>query len=117
MRVSVKKLQKEFGIIYNGEHEKSGIVGIKIYGIKSKLYQVIVNLVRNSLNAYKDNKLQGKITIEAEENKNEIVIKVIDNAGGIPEQIKDQLFNKILTTRGTKGTGLRIIFSLKYNRI
>lgn len=90
---------------------------IKIYGIKSKLYQVIVNLVRNSLNAYKDNKLQGKITIEAEENKNEIVIKVIDNAGGIPEQIKDQLFNKILTTRGTKGTGLRIIFSLKYNRI
>lgn len=91
--------------------------GIKIYGIKSKLYQVIVNLVRNSLNAYKDNKLQGKITIEAEENKNEIVIKVIDNAGGIPEQIKDQLFNKILTTRGTKGTGLRIIFSLKYNRI
>lgn len=35
MRVSVKKLQKEFGIIYNGEHEKSGIVGIKIYGIKT----------------------------------------------------------------------------------
>lgn len=91
--------------------------GIKIYGIKSKLYQVIVNLVRNSLNAYKDNKLQGKITIETEENKNEIVIKVIDNAGGIPGQIEDQLFNKILTTRGTKGTGLRIIFSFKYNRI
>lgn len=35
MRVSVKKLQKEFGIIYNGEHEKSGIVGIRIYGIKT----------------------------------------------------------------------------------
>ena len=35
MSVSVKKLQKEFGIIYNGEHEKSGIVGIKIYGIKT----------------------------------------------------------------------------------
>lgn len=90
---------------------------IKLYGIKSKLYQVIVNLVRNSLNAYKDNNLQGKINIEAEENQNETIIKVIDNAGGIPEEIKEDLFKKILTTRGTKGTGLRIIFSCKYYRI
>ena len=90
---------------------------IKLYGIKSKLYQVIVNLIRNSLNAYKDNNLQGKIDIEAEENQNEIIIKVTDSAGGIPEEIKDDLLKKILTTRGTKGTGLRIIFSNKYCRI
>ena len=90
---------------------------IVLYGIKSKLYQVIVNLVRNSLNAYKDNNLQGKIIIDAEENQNETIIKITDNAGGIPEEIKDDLFKKILTTRGTKGTGLRFVFSCKYYRI
>ena len=42
-------------------------------------------------------------------NENEIIIKIIDNAGGIPEEIKQDLFKKILTTRGTKGTGLRFI--------
>lgn len=89
---------------------------INIYGIKSKLYQVIVNLVRNSLNAYKDNNRQGEIKIEAQDNENEIIIKIIDNAGGIPEEIKQDLFKKILTTRGTKGTGLRSIPSGQYYR-
>jgi len=84
---------------------------IKLYGVKSKLYQVIVNLVRNSLNAYKDNNLQGEIFINATEKKDEIIIIIKDNAGGIPDEIKSDLFNKILTTRGTKGTGLRIILS------
>lgn len=84
---------------------------IILYGIKSKLYQVIVNIVRNSLNAYKDHSLQGEIYIKVVEKKNEIIIQIKDDAGGIPEEIKDKLFDKILTTRGTKGTGLRIIFS------
>lgn len=84
---------------------------IKLYGIKSKLYQVFTNLIRNSLNAYKDNGLKGEIYIEVSEDENEIYIKVQDTAGGIPEEIKNELFEKILTTRGTKGTGLRIIFS------
>ncbi|MBQ2917130.1 MAG: HAMP domain-containing histidine kinase [Clostridia bacterium] len=84
---------------------------IKLYGVKSKLYQVIVNLVRNSLNAYKDNNLQGEIFINATEKKDETIIIIKDNAGGIPNEIKSDLFNKILTTRGTKGTGLRIILS------
>ena len=88
---------------------------IKLYGVKSKLYQVIVNIVRNALNAYKDHNLKGEINILAEEKADEIVIQVKDSAGGIPKEIKDELFNKILTTRGTKGTGLRIIFSSQYN--
>lgn len=40
-----------------------------------------------------------------EDNEN-IIIKVIDEAGGIPENIRDKLFTKILTTRGMQGTGL-----------
>lgn len=84
---------------------------IKLFGVKSKLYQVITNIVRNSLNAYKDNNLQGEIYINAKENNNEVIIQIKDEAGGIPNEIKADLFNKILTTRGTKGTGLRIISS------
>ena len=44
--------------------------------------------------------------IDKDEENEYNIIKVIDDAGGIPENIKDKLFTKILTTRGTQGTGL-----------
>ena len=79
---------------------------IEIYGIKSKLYQVISNIIRNDINAYKDNNRYGSIEIDAKKENENIIITIKDEAGGIPEEIKDTLFKKIITTRGTKGTGL-----------
>lgn len=77
-----------------------------IYGIKSKLYQVIMNLIRNSVLSYKEKQIKGEIKILAYDDKNDYIISVSDNAGGIPEEIQSSLFKKILTTRGEKGTGL-----------
>ena len=80
-----------------------------MYGIESKLYQVILNIVRNAILSYKENNRKGDINILATEDYQDYVISIEDKAGGIPEEIRDNLFKKILTTRGTKGTGLRII--------
>lgn len=80
---------------------------ILLYGTKSKMYQVIVNLIRNSVLAYKEhNQTNGKINIYTFEDRNFYTITVEDFAGGLPEEIKANLFNSIITTRGTKGTGL-----------
>ena len=78
----------------------------KVYGEENKLNQVISNIVMNSILAYKDINSTGSIIIDKAEENEYNIIKVIDNAGGIPENIKDKLFTKILTTRGTQGTGL-----------
>lgn len=80
---------------------------IVLYGTRSKMYQVLVNLIRNSVLAYKEhNKVDGTINIFTFEDRNYYTISIEDMAGGIPEEIRDSLFNKVLSTRGVKGTGL-----------
>lgn len=89
---------------------------IKVYGEFNKLNQVISNIVMNSILAYKDINKKGEILINVEEEKDYNIISIKDKAGGIPEKIRDKLFEKILTTRGMQGTGLRTIFSKVNNR-
>lgn len=84
---------------------------IKVFGEINKLNQVISNIVMNSILAYKDINKKGEIHIRVEEEEEFNIIQIKDEAGGIPEKIRDQLFEKILTTRGTQGTGLRFISS------
>ncbi len=77
-----------------------------VYGEKNKLNQVISNIIMNSILAYKDKNISGNVKVDIEANNENIIIKVIDKAGGIPENIREKLFTKILTTRGMQGTGL-----------
>ncbi|MDO5556367.1 MAG: HAMP domain-containing sensor histidine kinase [Clostridia bacterium] len=79
---------------------------IILYGVESRLYQVLVNLVRNSALSYLERQIKGDVNIVVAEDKNDYIISVEDFAGGIPEEIRETLFKKILTTRGVKGTGL-----------
>lgn len=78
----------------------------KIYGEKNKLNQVISNIVMNAILAYNEIEKNGIIYIKTDKDTEENVISIKDEAGGIPENVKDQLFSKILTTRGKQGTGL-----------
>lgn len=87
---------------------------IKVYGEINKLNQVISNIVMNSILAYKEIDKKGEVLVTAEKSEGYNLIKIKDEAGGIPEKIRDQLFEKILTTRGTQGTGLRTISCKAY---
>lgn len=78
----------------------------EVYGEKNKLNQVLSNIIMNAILAYKDNGKSGKITVDIEEEEGYNIIKISDEAGGIPEKVRDSLFTKIITTRGTQGTGL-----------
>lgn len=78
---------------------------IKIYGNKTKLGQVITNLVINAMQAYDGGKGEIKINVKIN-SENKALIQVVDFAGGIPESIKDSIFKNILTTKGVNGTGL-----------
>lgn len=79
----------------------------KIFGEKNKLNQVLSNIIMNAILAYKENNIiNGKIDVEISQDDVYNVIAIKDSAGGISDKIKDSLFSKIITTRGTQGTGL-----------
>lgn len=96
-----------FHEIYKNKSELA--VNIKddmsVNGDPTKLGQVLTNLVVNAAQAYGGK--GGKIELIVQKStKNRVVIKVIDFAGGINEEIKPYVFKNILTTKGTGGTGL-----------
>lgn len=67
--------------------------------------QVLINLMLNAIEACKNSE-QPKIILSAEKNiHGNTIIKVIDNGGGIPEEILENIFIPFFTTK-KNGTGI-----------
>lgn len=75
-----------------------------VKGSRSELIQVMIILITNARDAFLINKIKNrKLTISISKN----LIKVEDNAGGIPEDIIDKIFDPYFTTKDkNSGTGL-----------
>lgn len=85
---------------------------IKIKGYKNEFKQVILNLVSNAKDALiKHNTQKPFIKISDYENKNEVIITVEDNGGGVPENIMEKIFEPYFTTKEEQGTGLGLYMS------
>jgi two-component system, OmpR family, sensor histidine kinase VicK len=87
---------------------------IMVFADKQRIYQVISNLVKNSLKFIPLN--DGKIEIIMEKiresNKKEVVsVKISDNGTGIDSQILPRLFQKFTTKSEFGGTGLGLYIS------
>lgn len=108
----VSDVIEDIRIVSYNEFQKNGsklIVNIEddlyILGDPTKLGQVFTNLFVNAVQAYGENGGKIEVSVSKAPN-NKVMIKVRDYAGGIPEKIRDFVFKNILTTKGTKGTGL-----------
>jgi len=76
---------------------------------ENELKQVLLNLIKNAEDALIDNKVENP-TITIKIDKNTIIVK--DNAGGIPDEIKDKIFDPYFSTKLKKdGTGLGLYMS------
>ncbi len=79
----------------------------------NELKQVILNLIRNAEDALIENKIENpfiKITTYSEDDS--YILIVNDNAGGIPEDIIEKIFDPYFSTKSEKnGTGLGLYMS------
>ena len=94
-------LNKDIKITY-------AIENIEVYGYETELIQVLINILNNSKDALEllneDEKL---IFINIFRKNDEAIIEIKDNAGGIPENILDKIFEPYFTTKHqTQGTGI-----------
>src|SRR5206468_2332195 len=69
-----------------------------------KLLRVLQNLVYNAAEAFKEG--GGRITVSGRVSDGEVEICVRDNGPGIPDDIKDNLFEPFVTAGKKGGTGL-----------
>ena len=81
-----------------------------IHGDINSLVQVINNMISNSIQAY-DGKPEQNIDLTVEKDNNHLIIFVKDYGPGMPEYVKNKLFNEMITTKGKNGTGLGLYMS------
>lgn len=82
---------------------------IKIFGVKNELSQVILSLVSNSIDALK-NRHNPKISINVISSSAEVIIEILDNAGGIKAKNLKKIFEPYFSTK-EEGTGIGLYLS------
>lgn len=79
----------------------------------NEIKQVVLNLLKNAEDALVDKKIENPtITLHSYSKNSYSILEVIDNAGGIPEDILENIFDPYFSTKTNKeGTGLGLYMS------
>jgi PAS domain S-box-containing protein len=74
---------------------------------RQQMQQVLLNLMMNAADAMNE---MGKIKIatEFDQRHDRCIIAMEDNGPGVPENIKDKIFEPFFSTKGTNGLGLAV---------
>jgi PAS domain S-box-containing protein len=85
----------------------------EIIGYPNEFGQVLVHLLNNARDAFLERGTSGAlITVRSWAENGTAVVTVTDNAGGIPEEILDRIFDAYFTTKALgKGAGVGLFLS------
>lgn len=116
-RFTVGELFSKISILLDFELKKSNcslnsILNIKentyIEGDISSLTQILGNAVINATQAYSEG---GVINLQADRKPEGVLFTIQDFGKGIPLDIKNKIFNEMVTTKGKDGSGLGLYFA------
>jgi len=107
LRTLVQKFHELNEPYFQKEHVsiETDIDAVILEGEEGKLLRVLQNLVGNAIDACDECK-EGRVRIEARDRGENCEITISDNGKGIPEQIRNNLFDPFVTFGKTGGTGL-----------
>jgi signal transduction histidine kinase len=93
-------------------YDYTNIGDITIMGSQSRLVQVFVNIINNSKDAILSNKVSGVVVIDFYVEKGVGIVEIMDNAGGISDDVIGMIFEPYFTTKHkSQGTGLGLYMS------
>ncbi|MCK5111304.1 MAG: PAS domain-containing protein [Arcobacteraceae bacterium] len=90
------------------------IEDIQLYGLDSELIQAIMNILNNARDILetKDKNQKRLIFVDIYKQGDNAILKIKDNGGGIPKDIKDKIFEPYFTTKHkSQGTGIGLYMS------
>ena len=81
--------------------------------IPNEFKHILINLIGNAKDAFIENNIEDrKINIEIFDVNNKVIVNIQDNAGGIPKDIINRIFNANVTSKEEdKGTGIGLYMS------
>jgi len=102
---SLKQHRVELAISTSGE--------ALIHGYPSEYSQVLLNVLLNARDVFVERNVENpRIDLTVFEEQGRAVVQIDDNAGGIPAQIVDKIFDPYFTTKSPdKGTGVGLHMS------
>lgn len=112
-------VNKAISFFSNAIKQKSIVLKIEVpenillHGYKEEYLQVILSIVSNAIQAFstQENKYIKIVAYRSDEN---IILDIIDNAGGVPDAIIDKIFNPYFSTKqSNEGTGLGLFIASK----
>jgi len=115
--VSCKKLIEKTLLLLRGKIKNKIDVfvyipdNITINVIINEFKHVIINIINNALEAFEENNIENKtIIFNLDETSDHIKLNIIDNAGGVPKSVINNIFNSYFTTK-KEGTGVGLYLS------
>lgn len=81
---------------------------LAVIGHSIRLEQVLINLFQNALEAVENKGNDGHIEVHTKALSKSVILMVIDNGSGIPQNIQDNLFTPFNTSK-EKGLGLGLV--------
>jgi signal transduction histidine kinase len=80
-------------------------------GDRVQLQQVVMNLVRNGIDAINEANVAGNVTIKSQRNAvDQLLISISDTGIGLPPEKADKVFDAFFTTK-PQGTGMGLSVS------
>jgi len=78
------------------------------------IHSALSNLISNAIDACKDTgRTQYRVVVSGRVENDRLILRVSDNGPGIPLEVKERLFNRFYSTKGSKGTGLGLVLTKK----
>ena len=84
---------------------------VEIFNYKRDIVYILLNFLSNARDVLKDKKENKKIWIRSYIKNGFVYFEVEDNGGGVPEEIKDRIFEPYFTTKLIEGVGLGLYMS------
>ncbi len=85
---------------------------LAINTVKGEFEQVVLNIINNAKDALNEKNIRDKkIVVIFERSSEGAIVKIKDNAGGIPENFIEKIFDSYFTTKGDEGTGIGLYMS------
>ena len=112
VRINLRELLDEFRSLNHPYFDNTqvkvtiDVPEVTITGAKAKLFRVFQNLIGNAIEAFGDKAGAVKVSGTVSHAEGKVQIFIEDNAGGIPESIRDRLFEPFVSYGKREGTGL-----------